>query len=92
MQNLFPSLAQSPAQDVEPGAWGKAMHPSQWSQDLEARGGFMGPTKLCPSHTLRSHEVTAAAVVQEHSLFETPPAWENICPAHGDTQELWSGI
>lgn len=85
-----------PAGDVAPGArlWGESSaSPTVVSEDPEARGGFLGTTELCPSHTLRSREVTPAAGQERASTVcsrHLPPG-KNICPANGHTRKSLGG-
>lgn len=82
----LPPVAPAPAGDVAPGArlWGESSaSPTVVSEDPEARGGSLGTTELCPSHTLRSREVTPAAVQERVSTAcsrHLPPGKTSVLP------------
>ena len=89
-QNLSRSLAPGPVGDVALGPWllGKgSTSPMVVSGDTEVPGGSLGTTEPRAPVTRGDTGSSRNPGASEHSLFETPPAWENICPANGATRK-----
>lgn len=87
-----PPLAPGPAGDVAAGArlLGKSSaSPTVASRDPEARGGAPGYHQAQVTRGDAGGSIRPGA--SEHSLFETPPARENICPANGATRKSLGG-
>lgn len=90
----LPPVAPGPAGDVAPGPWlwgESSASPTVVSEDPEARGGSLGTTELCPSHTLRSREVTPAAVQERVSTAcsrHLPPGKTSVLPTETHARAL----
>lgn len=86
-----------PAGDVAPGArlWGESSaSPTVVSEDPEARGGSRYHRALPKPHAqVTRGDTSSRPGASEHSLFETPPAWEkHLSCQRTHAQEPWRTI